>query len=118
MTAAMARLLSSGRLSQDTLKWRNIWSSKERPWTRPATVTRLLSLTRQPADCEGWTPLIVATINGHLDLARYLLEQGADRDKADNYGDTPPPCCLLWSSGDRDAAHELWGRLECEEQPR
>ena len=37
---------------------------------------------------DGYTPLIIAAGNDNLDVARYLLEQGADRDKVDNYGYT------------------------------
>ena len=41
------------------------------------------------ANKYGWTPLIIAAAKGHLELTRYLLEQGADRDKATSYGYTP-----------------------------
>ena len=32
------------------------------------------------------TPLVHSSYTGHLEVARYLLEQGANRDKADNRG--------------------------------
>ena len=35
---------------------------------------------------NGLSPLHYASARGHLDVARYLLEQGANRDKADNNG--------------------------------
>ena len=35
------------------------------------------------------TPLMGAAACGHLEVCRYLLEQGADRDKADSGGYTP-----------------------------
>ena len=42
----------------------------------------------------GITPLIVAIANGHVEIVRYLLEQGADRDKASNGCSTP----LHWAA--------------------
>ena len=43
--------------------------------------------------CSGLSPLYIACcygrLDGRLDVARYLLEQGADRDKATPYGWTP-----------------------------
>ena len=38
---------------------------------------------------QGWTPLIVAVIRLHYDVVRYLLEQGANREKTDPYHWTP-----------------------------
>ena len=35
------------------------------------------------------TPLTTASGYGNIEVARYLLEQGADRDHADVYGMTP-----------------------------
>jgi ankyrin repeat protein len=35
------------------------------------------------------TPLLVATINGHFDLAKYLLDHGADPNAAEHNGVTP-----------------------------
>ena len=43
----------------------------------------------EKADNDGHTPLINAARSGCLDMARYLLEQGADRDKASDFGSTP-----------------------------
>ena len=40
-------------------------------------------------EVSGFTPLSGASYVGHLEVVRYLLEQGADRDKADIDGDTP-----------------------------
>lgn len=39
-----------------------------------------------PVDCtdsRGYTPLIVATYNDHLETARFLLEKGANPDAVD-----------------------------------
>ena len=38
---------------------------------------------------DGNTPLLVATVRGHVDLAIFLLEQGANPDGADSAGYTP-----------------------------
>ena len=35
------------------------------------------------------SPLLVATINGHFDVARYLLDHGADPNLASDNGATP-----------------------------
>ncbi len=42
----------------------------------------------------GYTPLIAAIANDHLEVALYLIEQGADVTLADNDRDTP----LLWAA--------------------
>ena len=63
---------------------------------------RVQVLVEQRADKEktggsfGYTPLIIASYNGHLDVVRYLVEQGADIEKAVDYGDTP----LIWASAE------------------
>ncbi|OWZ23575.1 Serine/threonine protein kinase [Phytophthora megakarya] len=36
----------------------------------------------------GWTPLMLATWNGHINVVRYLLDHGADVDAKDNGGST------------------------------
>jgi ankyrin repeat protein len=43
----------------------------------------------------SYTPLIIASWGGHLEVVRYLLEQGANRDKANNYGWTSLHCAAL-----------------------
>ena len=42
----------------------------------------------EKADGNGWTPLIIASGHGHLDVVRLLLEHGANWDKGDNGGYT------------------------------
>ena len=39
-------------------------------------------------DKDGWTALIWAAWKGHLDIVKYLAEQGADLSVKDNKGDT------------------------------
>ena len=43
----------------------------------------------QVTEGDQTSPLLIATINGHFDLARYLLEQGADPTLASAAGATP-----------------------------
>ena len=43
----------------------------------------------EKANIAGVSPLYIASYNDHLEVARYLLEQGADRDKPTIYGMTP-----------------------------
>ena len=43
----------------------------------------------EKAEDVGNTPLQNASMEGHLDVVRYLLEQGANRDKADCEDHTP-----------------------------
>jgi ankyrin repeat protein len=38
---------------------------------------------------DNSTPMLIATINGHFDLAKYLLDQGADPNTAAHNGVTP-----------------------------
>ena len=37
----------------------------------------------------GTTPLFAASENGHLAIVQYLVEQGANKDKADKHNQTP-----------------------------
>ena len=54
---------------------------------------RVQELAEQGADIEtnngSWTPLFAASQNDHVEVVRYLLEQGADRDKTASNGRTP-----------------------------
>jgi ankyrin repeat protein len=43
----------------------------------------------QPRAGDGTTPLLMATINGHFDLAKYFLDRGADPTRAAENGATP-----------------------------
>ena len=40
-------------------------------------------------DNNGWTPLFWASTNGHLQMAKLLITNGAEVDKAGNNGGTP-----------------------------
>jgi ankyrin repeat protein len=42
-------------------------------------------------DPQGWqrSPLFIAVVHAHLDVARWLLENGADVNQPTKYGDTP-----------------------------
>lgn len=55
-------------------------------------------------DPQGWhrSPLFIAIVHGQLEVARWLLEQGADPNRSSKYGDTPltmilqPPLSDHW----------------------
>ena len=46
-------------------------------------------LTNLDAQYNGWTALTKASGQGHLDILKALIAAGANKDKADDYGDTP-----------------------------
>ncbi len=55
-------------------------------------------------DPQGWqrSPLFISIVHAHLDVARWLLENGADVNQPSKYGDTPltmilqPPLPSHW----------------------
>eukprot|EP00439_Symbiodinium_sp_Y106_P047492 s709_g6.t1 len=51
----------------------------------------MLQLPQDPdkAANEGYTPLIIATVNGHVEIVSLLLEASADKDLSDHEGSTP-----------------------------
>ncbi len=77
-------------------------------------VARLLELVEQGADLraidyrEGWTLLHWAACHGHVDLARALLDRGADRECTDEEGQTP--LMLAASAGHLDMVRLLLER--------
>ena len=55
---------------------------------------RVRLLVEQGADKDkdiihGFTPLFIASREGHLEVTKFLVEQGATLDKPDNHGSTP-----------------------------
>ena len=56
-------------------------------------------------DDGGWTPLARASLKGHLDVVRLLLQNGATAESRDNDGSTP----LIFASGEGhlDVVHLL-----------
>ena len=48
-----------------------------------------LGANKDAAGIDGRTSLFVAALRGHLAVVQCLVEQGADKEKADNYGDSP-----------------------------
>ena len=40
-------------------------------------------------DEDGWTPLTMASVHGHVDAARQLIAAGADLNAATRFGTTP-----------------------------
>jgi ankyrin repeat protein len=57
----------------------------------------------QAAETDKTTPLVIAIINGHFDLAKYLLERGADPNAASTAGLTP-----LYATVDVQWAPHAW----------
>ena len=49
--------------------------------------------TLEQADANGITPLLMAITNNHMDVARFLIERGAEINVSDWYGRTP-----LWAA--------------------
>ena len=43
----------------------------------------------KPREMSGATPVFLAAQTGHLDVVDLLIENGADKDKANNAGWTP-----------------------------
>jgi hypothetical protein len=57
------------------------------------SVNRLLSIrninVNVKDDWNGWTPLYFAAYNGHVEIIRLLLQNGAEVNAKDNHGHTP-----------------------------
>ncbi len=49
-------------------------------------------------DSNGWTALHFASQNGDVEIGKLLIDNGADIDSKDNYGNSN----LLWSSRSSD----------------
>jgi ankyrin repeat protein len=63
-----------------------------------AAETKLLLMAEAKAnlaDPNGISPLLMAVVNNHLDVARFLLDSGADINASDFWGRTP-----LWAAVD------------------
>ncbi len=65
---------------------------------------------------ENLTPLMLATLSGHLELVDALLERGADIGQTDVHGRTPHMLALWRAMSDEDYARSklgpLWDRLK------
>ena len=61
-----------------------------------------------PDDC-GWTALMGASMEGHWDIVKYLINEGADVDAKNNYGWTALICILKnnQSKGNSKVSEEL-----------
>ena len=54
----------------------------------------------EKANSTGSTPLMTASYSGKLEVVRYLLEQGANRDKVNNEGYTSLHLAALYGNLD------------------
>lgn len=42
-----------------------------------------------PTICSGWTPVMIASANGHFEIVKFLLEHGANPNAQNRFGRTP-----------------------------
>lgn len=65
---------------------------------------------------EGSTPLHVACLHGHADLARFLIEKGCGvKGETDSYGNNPGYYADRWVATGNDEMEGIWGLLEEQE---
>ncbi|CAE7600435.1 Ank2 [Symbiodinium sp. CCMP2592] len=83
---ALVAAASSGALESLKLLV-SAWADLNKPCTRTGATAVFAAAMNGYLD--GATPVFVASMSGHLDLVRLLIESGADKDKANNYGATP-----------------------------
>ena len=82
---ALVAAASSGALESLKLLV-SAWADLNEPCTRTGATTVFAAAVNGHLD--GATPVFIASKSGHLDLVRLLIETGADKDKANNYGAT------------------------------
>jgi ankyrin repeat protein len=61
---------------------------------------------------EGYTPLHVACIHGHADVAQFLIDEGVDKMKQDGYGKHPRFYAHRWLYSGNRAMDGIWDILE------
>lgn len=49
----------------------------------------LLKANFNKCDSHGWSPLMYACREGHIEIVRILLDKGADYNRCDKYGYAP-----------------------------
>nr|CAB3264485.1 peroxisomal NADH pyrophosphatase NUDT12 [Phallusia mammillata] len=57
----------------------------------------LISVTTECRNKNGWTPLMLATRNGHIETMEFLLENGADPKAINKSGQTPLGIANFWN---------------------
>ena len=60
---------------------------------------------------EGYTPLHVACLHGHADVARFLINKGADKKEQVGYGKYPSFYAHRWTCKGNRAMDGIWDIL-------
>ena len=87
------------RYDRTTLFWTVVHKGNANVQLEVAMLLVAYGADMDKANEWGQSPLLYATMNGHFELARYLLEQGANRNIANNNnGSTPLHYAALYSN--------------------
>ncbi|MDE1828403.1 MAG: ankyrin repeat domain-containing protein [Candidatus Micrarchaeota archaeon] len=77
----------------------NVLNQELRKWAQSGLLSQVKDVLSQGADINstgmyGWTPLMVAVMGGHIEVVRFLLEQGANPSLQSSSDRTAMDYCL------------------------